>query len=353
MRIALLGLSHPHSGILLATLAGLPEITEICLWDADDAVVARQLATARPKVIQITSEIDCVLSQTDLVFALVCVRHDQMASVAGAVLAAGHHLLVEKPAGLNAAEIARLADRAQAAGRQATVLYPRRLHPCVLAARDWVAGGRIGPLLTIEGRFLATQVRFRDPASWLFRRPLAGGGILLWLGCHVLDLIHHISGDEIVEVGARFAIRSGEAIEVEDCAALSLRFASGTIGTFHAGYTLAFSGAGYLNRAGYDSYLGFNGRAGRVVWPDLNPRLYVEAAPTGPDQPAGREETFTLPESPAYGGSFGETFFRQFIAATRGQGTAPTDLTDALRTARVIEPAEESARTGRFIRVAT
>jgi predicted dehydrogenase len=90
-----------------------------------------------------------------------------------------------------------------------------------------------------------------------------------------------------------------------------------------------------------------------VVWPDLNPRLYVEAAPTKPDQPAGREETFTLPESPAYGGSFGETFFRQFIAATRGQGTAPTDLTDALRTARVIEAAEESARTGRFIRVAT
>ena len=175
MKVALLGLSHPHSGILLATLAGLPEITEICLWDADDAAVARQLAMAQPKVIQITSEIDCVLSQTDLVFALVCVRHDQMASVAGAVLAAGHHLLVEKPAGLNATEIAQLAAQAKAAGRQATVLYPRRLHPCVLSARDWVAGGRIGPLITIEGRFLATQVRFREPASWLFRRPLAGG----------------------------------------------------------------------------------------------------------------------------------------------------------------------------------
>ena len=62
MKVALLGLSHPHSGILLATLAGLPEITEICLWDADDAAVARQLAMAQPKVIQITSEIDCVLS---------------------------------------------------------------------------------------------------------------------------------------------------------------------------------------------------------------------------------------------------------------------------------------------------
>jgi predicted dehydrogenase len=169
----------------------------------------------------------------------------------------------------------------------------------------------------------------------------------------MLDLLHHVSGDEIVEVGARFAIRSGEQIEVEDCAALSLRFASGTVGTFHAGYTLAFSGSGYLNRTGYDSYLGFNGRAGRVVWPDLNAKLYVESAPATPGAPAGREETFNLPESSAYGGTFGETFLRQFIAATQGRGAPPTQLADALRTARVIEAAEESARSGRFVSVAS
>ena len=353
MKVALLGLSHPHSGILLSTLAGLPEISEICLWDADAEVVARQIATPQPKVIQATSELDCVLSQTDIAFALVCVRHDQMLAVAGQVIASGHHLMVEKPAGLNAAEIVALERQAKEADRVASVLYPRRLHPCMIAARQWVAGGGIGSLLTMEGRFLATQVRFRDPASWLFRRPLAGGGILLWLGCHMLDLLHHVSGDEIVEVGARFAIRSGEQIDVEDCAALSLRFASGTVGTFHAGYTLAFSGSGYLNRTGYDSYLGFNGRAGRVVWPDLNPKLYVESAPATPGAPAGREETFTLPESSAYGGTFGETFLRQFIAATQRRGEPPTQLADALRTARVIEAAEESARTGRFVRVAS
>jgi len=353
MKVALLGLSHPHSGILLDTLAGLPEITELCLWDADGAAVTRQLGSPQRKVIQVTSELDCVLSQTDIAFALVCVRHDQMLAVAGQVIASGHHLMIEKPAGLNAAEIVALQQRAKAADRVASVLYPRRLHPCMIAARQWVAGGGIGSLLTMEGRFLATQVRFRDPSSWLFRRSLAGGGILLWLGCHMLDLLHHVSGDEIVEVGARFAIRSGEQIEVEDCAALSLRFASGTVGTFHAGYTLAFSGSGYLNRTGYDSYLGFNGRAGRVVWPDLNPKLYVESAPATPGAPAGREESFPLPESSAYGGTFGETFFRQFIAATQGRGAPPTQLADALRTARVIEAAEESARSGRFVTVAS
>jgi predicted dehydrogenase len=41
------------------------------------------------------------------------------------------------------------------------------------------------------------------------------------------------------------------------------------------------------------------------------------------------------------------------IAATQRRGEPPTRLADALRTARVIEAAEESARTGRFVRVAT
>jgi predicted dehydrogenase len=90
-----------------------------------------------------------------------------------------------------------------------------------------------------------------------------------------------------------------------------------------------------------------------VVWPDLNAKLYVESAPATPGAPAGREETFTLPESSADGGTFGETFLRQFIAATQRRGEPPTRLADALRTARVIEAAEESARTGRFVRVAT
>ena len=55
--------------------------------------------------------------------------------------------------------------------------------------------------------------------------------------------------DRITEVSAVLATRSGEAIDVEDAAALSLRFQSGMIGTFQAGYMLPLSGPGYSGRA--------------------------------------------------------------------------------------------------------
>jgi aryl-alcohol dehydrogenase-like predicted oxidoreductase len=230
-------------------------------------------------------------------------------------------------------------------------LTSRRLHPCMEAARTRIAAGEIGALLSMEVRFLTTQVRFRQPESWLFRRAQSGGGILLWLGCHCLDLLHHVAGDEITDVGALMATRSGEAIDVEDTVALTLRFRSGAIGTFHAGYALAFSGGGYVNMAGYDSYLAFNGREGRIVWPDLTPRLQIESRPPAGASPA-RDEVFAMPASTSYGGMVGDLFFRRFFAALRGAGAPPTTLADAVRTARLVEAAEQSAREGRLVRIA-
>ena len=341
MNVALLGLRHPHSGALIAAMENMREIRRVFLWDRDPAAVARAAALPRSrKARPVTADLDAVLASCD--FAIVAVRHHEAAALARRVLAAGRHLLAEKPVGLTAAEILPLQRAAAKAGLVAAVLYPRRAHPCALAMRRHVA--EAGPLLSLEARFLATQVRFRDPSSWLFRRREAGGGILLWLGCHYLDLLQHVSGDEITGVAACLATRSGEPIGVEDTAALALEFRSGAVGTFHAGYALAFSGSGYLNAGGYDAHLALNGRAGRIVWSGVAPRLQLEL-------PSGRHtRSFRLRETTSYAGAAGEVFIRRFLAAVRGRGAPPATLADAWRTARIIEAAEASARTGRRIR---
>lgn len=350
MRVALLGLSHPHSAILLTTFENMPEISSVVLWDLDPKLVAGTQLSRRPKVTMTTASLDEALAQPGLQFALVCVRHDRMSDVNHRVIAAGVPLLSEKPVGLNATQILSLQKAAAARGVIASVLYSRRTHPCMVAAHKLLRMGNLGKVTSMECRFLTTQVRFRNPRHWLFQRSLSGGGILLWLGCHCLDLLHHVPGDEIVGVCGYLGTLSGESIDVEDTATLALKFRSGAIGSFHASYSLAFSGQGYVNTKGYDSYLAFNGRNGRIVWPNLDPQLQIEAPPQQ-GQAAIRQESFNLPESTSYGGVFGEAFIRWFIAATEGRTAPPSTLADALRTARVIEAAELSSKTGRSVQV--
>lgn len=337
MKVALVGLSHPHSAPLLATLANLAEISEVslCSYPPEE----RHSLSALPKcakVRQVTESLDRILSDASIQIVVVCVRHDHAAAVAGQVLAAGKHLIVEKPVGIDSSQIGELIATARKAKVLAAVLYPRRLHPCAQAARGILARGELGGLICLEGRFLATQVKFRNPESWLFQRRFAGGGILLWLGCHYLDLLQYVSGDEVVSVGAHLATRSGERIDVEDCAALSFRFRSGAVGTFQTAYALAYAGSGYVNASGYDAYLAWNGTQGRVVWPSLDARLQTEL-------PSGKEEKrFTLEESDSYAGVLGERFFRDFFQAVEKGTEPPTALADAYRVSKLIEAAEAS-----------
>ncbi|MBI4622243.1 MAG: Gfo/Idh/MocA family oxidoreductase [Verrucomicrobia bacterium] len=349
MKCALLGLTHPHSGALLATLEALPDIGGVVLWEnAAGAASAAAIPRSR-KVEAVASDLRAVLGRDDLDFAIVCVRTDQAAGLARKVVMAGKHLLAEKPVGLTSAEIAGVMRTAERARVQAAVLYVNRVHPVVVEARRLCRAGALGPMLSYEARFITTQVRFRDPGSWLFRRRHAGGGILSWLGCHYLDLLQYISGDEVTTVSASLARRSGEKIDVEDSAALAFRFRSGAVGTFHAGYALAFSGGGYMNPAGNDSYLACNGRDGRLVWPSQQvPQLHIESAGRRPI----RDKTFRFGAGLTGAGFCREAFVRQFVGAMRGENESPAPLSAALRTALIIEAAAQADRSGCTARIA-
>jgi len=267
-------------------------------------------------------------------------------------LEAGKHILAEKPLGRTATDTKRVVEAAERAGLQVGISYTNRYHPIVQRARDLVHQGVIGALTSVEVRMLTTKVGIRDPKQWLFQKSVAGGGILAWLGCHFIDLMRYVTGDEIISVAADVATRSGEDIDVEDIAALSLRFRSGAVGSLHAGYTMAFSNWGERRMRGYDMYLGFNGREGRVFWDrtELPTSLHVESTlGAWQDAPIWEFTVPSLPESPAYGGVHGEEFVRDFIRAAQGNGQVPASGRDALQVARVIDAAYESSRTGRRV----
>ncbi|MBX3014912.1 MAG: Gfo/Idh/MocA family oxidoreductase [Caldilineaceae bacterium] len=354
VKAALLGLSHPHSLSHLRALQALPEVGEILLWDEDAATLAQVAQTQPAKVVATSTNLDQILDHRDLLFALAAVRNDRGPDVFLRTLAAGKHLMAEKPIGRTAADTARVIAAAQQAGCQLSVCYQNRWLPAVAQARTLVAQGLIGPLISTEMRMITTQVKMRNPQNWLFRHAQSGGGILSWLGCHYIDLMRYITGDEVVSVMAEVATRSGEAIDVEDVAVLSLRFASGAVGSLHTGYMMALSGGGYHNKAGYDTYAGFNGQLGRITWATASSPTHLVVESTHPAwaNAPWRNFTYTPGEAPGYGGASGEGFIRAFILAARGEGAPPTTGQDALQVARIVDAAYESSQSGRRVEIA-
>ena len=229
-------------------------------------------------------------------------------------------------------------------------MFQNRYQPKIADARRSIQSGAVGRIMAAEARMVTSQVRYRNPDHWLFKKGTGGSGILGWLGCHHIDLLCHIMDDRIAEVSAFVANQSPEKLEVEDTAMLSLRFESGVLGSMHAGYHLAGSGSGY-HGASYDSFMAFRGTDGyaRIQMEDSHYQLFSMA----PGWQTGglRELSFMPPDSQAYGGLGGEIFVDEFLAAARAGRPAPIPIEAGVHVMDVIEAALESSETGRAVTV--
>jgi predicted dehydrogenase len=124
---------------------------------------------------------------------VVAVPHDQLAELAERALAAGAHVLVEKPAGLGTAQVQRLQDAAQRAGRRVKVGFNHRFHPGIARAAAEVHSGAHGELMHLRGRY-GHGGRPGYDREWRAEPARSGGGELIDQGMHLLDLAHWIAG---------------------------------------------------------------------------------------------------------------------------------------------------------------
>jgi predicted dehydrogenase len=169
-----------------------------------------------------------LFEQPDLdavVIALPTFLHHPMVMAA---LAAGKHVLCEKPPALNAGETAAMAE---AAGRRGLVLcfgLQRRALPSAAAAQAIIAKGELGEIYHARAVFTRAWGAPKGAGNW-FRDPaMAGGGALLDIGVHVLDLAWFLMGrpQPLAVFGVSHA-RSPETRPLESAAFGLLRFAGG------------------------------------------------------------------------------------------------------------------------------
>jgi predicted dehydrogenase len=150
---------------------------------------------------------------------IVAAVHDQLAGLVEQALAAGAHVLVEKPAGISTAQIDRLIERRRAAGRLVKVGFNHRFHPGIARAVDEVHRGRHGELMHVRARY-GHGGRPGYDREWRAQPARSGGGELIDQGMHLLDLCNWLAGPLPLH-SALLRTQFWDA-EVEDNAALLL-----------------------------------------------------------------------------------------------------------------------------------
>jgi predicted dehydrogenase len=171
-----------------------------------------------------------------------------------AILAAGKHVICEKPLAMTATESAEMVALARASGKVAAVCYNIRFYPLNQHARGLVASGNLGDIRLITGHY--HQDWLAKETDWNWRLVPSAGGTLRSvgdIGTHWLDLVTFIAGERPTHVLAdlqtfiptrqrptgpveTFSAAAGptvpERIETDDAAQMLLRFASGARAVF-------------------------------------------------------------------------------------------------------------------------
>lgn len=149
-------------------------------------------------------------------------------------LRAGRHVFCEKPPGRSVQDI-RDIRAVETGGLKLMFGFNHRYHPAVLRAKAIIDSGRLGRLINIRGLYGKSGGRnYRE--SWRNIREVAGGGILLDQGIHMLDLFRMYCGD--FDAVKAYISADFWQCEVEDNAFVVLRGVNGTHATLHSSATL-------------------------------------------------------------------------------------------------------------------
>ena len=266
MRVGVVGLGHYHVTGWVETLEGVGDELEIvALYDPDPERAPDPRATAPRSTLRaslgeayrglpVETKLDELIARHALDIGVVTLPNADSPAAIGVLAAAGIHLLIDKPAARSAPEARIAADAGSRSGVRTVVGLTRRYAPAARAARKLVASGGLGRLVAAEAVFATSSVDVRDPSNLLFDREQSGGGILSWLGVHDIDSLLWLTGETITEVSAMTGSVGHPGLEVEDVAAVSIRFAGGAVGTIQHSYSLPAGaiGAACHPRAGGD-----------------------------------------------------------------------------------------------------
>ncbi len=339
LRIGLVGCGAIARRVHLPLLYGRPDVRVTALAESDPDLLAETVQQFRGAEAYAT--IEDMLGEAALDAVIVTLPTGLHATAACAVLDSGRHLFLEKPLATSIEDAAAVILAWQRAGTVGMMGFNCRANPLLVELRDLVRGGRAG-----VPRYLRTvfAIEAREMPEWKRHRS-SGGGALLDLGTHHIDLIRFLTDREIT--GVRATIRS--RVTEHDTVLLELELDGGI--SAHAFFSLAGAEMEHIEVHGDAARLAVSrftslavdivDNPGRGAGPLAHVLRRVGALRHIRRALRARRAPW---REPGYA-----LLLDRFIEAARtGASANVPDLTDGFACAAVIAAAERSAASGRM-----
>jgi UDP-N-acetyl-2-amino-2-deoxyglucuronate dehydrogenase len=336
------GVIGKHHGLVISQLADRLQLAAVADLQFERAERLAAERGGRP-----FTSLTEALAAVDVDIVVVCTPTGRHGEVAIEALAAGKHVIVEKPAEITVARTDEIIEAQQKAGTLVTVISQHRFDEATEVTLDAIRRGELGRLTSgIASIDWWRGQTYYDSGDWRGTWDLDGGGALMNQGVHTVDLLVAAMGRP-VEVFGYTGTLAHERIEVEDVAVGVVRFASGALGVLHA-TTAAYPGL--------SARLQVHGDRGSAVI-DNDQLTFLRRTAPGTDAEEHAYGTTSAREAPTAGSDPGQLSdshrlqYLNFLGALDGTDRLRVDLETNRQSIAVITGVYESARTGRPVRL--
>ncbi len=340
LKVGLIGCGRIAMQAHLRNLARMPDVDLVAFADTDAARL-REAARLAPGALAFNSYEE-LLDKTDVRGVIICVPNMLHAKTAIAALERGVHVYLEKPLATSSVDARSVIGAWQRAGVVGMMGFNYRFNKLYESLRARIHSGVLGRLLLARSTFSTTA---KDLPEWkLLRRN--GGGVLLDLASHHLDLSRYFFAQEVSEVFAEIQSRRSEA----DSASLQIRLADGMmIQSFFSTSAVeedSFEIYGERGKLSVNRYLSLDVRMTETTLDGFRLNQLQHGLRSLARAPYLLEKVRAPAREPSY-----HTALLRFASAVRSGEQLKPDFFDGYYNLNLIEAAERSSETGCKARV--
>jgi predicted dehydrogenase len=303
-----------------------------------------------------------LIARDDIDIVHICTPNDLHEPLAEQALAAGKHVVCEKPLGTDLASARRMAAGARAAGLVASVPFVYRYYSTVREARARVEQGEPGPLYLLHGSYLQDWLSSPRDTDWRVD-PQRGGASRAFadIGVHWCDLVEFVSGHRIARLMSRLLtahdVRGADGrqatVGTEDAAAVLFETDRGALGSV----VISQVSPGRKNRLwfsldGADTSLSVNQELPESLWVGTRDAAYIVPRGAGVTSAAARAyDTLPAGHPQGYQDCFNAFVSDTYAAIDGGTPDGLPTFEDGLRAARITDSVLVSAAGGSWVEV--